>query len=256
MLSEDRLRGIVAEVRRRGSASVSRLSVDFAVSEATIRRDLDQLAESGTLRRVRGGATAIRGSVRPEADPRPFADVATAASSAKAGIAARAATLVEDGSVVALDIGTSVAALCPQLRDRELTVVTASLAVVQALADAPGIDLVVLGGLLRPSYQSMVGTLTESALRQVRVDVAFLGAAGVRPDGCVLDSTPSEVPVKRGLLDIAGRSYLLVDHEKFPGTGFLEIAPAARFAGIVTDRPLPPSAIDLPEGEELEVLLP
>ncbi len=123
-------------------------------------------------------------------------------------------------------------------------------------SDAPGIDLVVLGGLLRPSYQSMVGTLTESALRQVRVDVAFLGAAGVRPDGCVLDSTPSEVPVKRGLLDIAGRSYLLVDHEKFPGTGFLEIAAVTRFAGIVTDRPLPPGAIDLPEGEELEVLLP
>lgn len=256
MLSEERHREIVAEVRRRGSATVARLSADFAVSEATIRRDLDLLAEAGTLRRVRGGATAVHGSVRPEADPRSFAETVGAASVAKARIASRAGALVQDGDVVALDIGTTVAALCPHLEGRSLTVVTASLAVVRALADAPGIDLVVLGGVLRPSYQSLVGSLTESALRQLRVDVAFLGAAGVRPDGAVLDTTPSEVPVKRGLMDIATRSYLLVDHEKFPGCGFLEIAPVTAFTGLVTDRPLPPGGIDLPEGEELEVLLP
>ena len=157
---------------------------------------------------------------------------------------------------MALDIGTTVFAMCSFLRERDITVVTASLAVVQALADAPGVDLVVMGGVLRPNYQSMVGVLTESCLRQVRVDIAFLGAAGVRPDGAVVDSTPSEVPIKRAMIDVATRSWLLVDHNKFPGTGFLEIAPVTRFTGMVTDSVPIPERLALPPDSTLEVLVP
>lgn len=253
MLSEERHEAIAAFVRRHGSASVGTLSVDFAVSEATIRRDLEMLSDSGMVRRVRGGACDVRGSVRPEADARGFAEVATSASAAKRRIAERAAGCISDGDVIALDIGTTVAAMCPLLVNRSLTVVTASLAVVKALADAPSIDIVVLGGLLRPNYQSLVGTLTESALRQVRVDAAFVGTSGIRPDGTVLDSTPSEVPVKRGLLDVSTSAFLLADHEKFPGSGFLEVSTLGRFTALVTDRS--PDSLTLPDGEDLEVLL-
>ncbi|MGO2537275.1 MAG: DeoR/GlpR family DNA-binding transcription regulator [Brachybacterium tyrofermentans] len=254
MLSEERHEAIAAFVRRHGSATVGTLSSDFAVSEATIRRDLEMLSTSGVVRRVRGGACDVRGSVRPEADPRAFADVATSASAAKRSIAERAVACIADGDVIALDIGTTVAAMCPLLQNRSLTVVTASLAVVTALADAPSIDIVVLGGLLRPNYQSLVGTLTESALRQVRVDIAFLGTSGIRPDGTVLDSTPSEVPTKRGLLEVSTSAFLLADHEKFPGSGFLEVSTLGQFTALVTDRS--PDSLTLPEGEDLEVLLP
>lgn len=256
MLSEERHQAIVETLRRQGTVTVAALSTDLGVSEATVRRDLELLDEAGSLRRVRGGATALRGSVRPEADLRSFADVASTATAAKQAIAARACAQLEDGEVIALDIGTTVAAMCPLLTGRSLTVVTASLAVVRALASAPAIDIVILGGLLRPNYDSMVGTLTESALGQVRVDRAFLGTAGIRPDGAVLDSTPSEVPIKRGLLDVATRSYLLADHEKLPGSGFLEVAPLSRFTALITDRSPLPFDIALPEGEHVEVLLP
>lgn len=256
MLSEERHQAIVETLRRQGTVTVAALSADLDVSEATVRRDLELLDEAGSLRRVRGGATAVRGSVRPEADLRSFADVASTATAAKQAIAAQACAQIEDGEVIALDIGTTVAAMCPLLAERSLTVVTASLAVVRALASAPAIDIVILGGLLRPNYDSMVGTLTESALRQVRVDRAFLGTAGIRPDGAVLDSTPSEVPIKRGLLEVATSSYLLADHEKLPGSGFLEVAPLSRFTALITDRPPLPDDIALPEGEDVEVLLP
>lgn len=256
MLVEERHAGILTAVRRQGSATVGQLSAQLEVSEATIRRDLVQLAEDGLLRRVRGGACTLRASVRPEPDARPFEHVAASAPESKRLIAERAVGLIGEGEVIALDIGTTVAAMCPLLRSRSLTVVTASLAVVRALADAPGIDILVLGGLLRPNYQSMVGTLTESALRQVRVDAAFLGTSGVRADGTVLDSTPSEVPVKRGLLEVSARAYLLADHEMFPGSGFLEVAPLSRFTGLVTDRAVSTDQLSLPDDEDLEVLLP
>jgi DeoR family fructose operon transcriptional repressor len=256
MLTDDRRRGIVAAVRRHGSVPVADLADRFGASEATIRRDLEQLAAGGLVRRVRGGASDPRGDARPESDPRRFAEVARDAAGPKSDVARTAAGLVRDGDVIALDIGTTVAAMCPFLHSRSITVVTASLAVVRALADARDVELVVLGGILRPTYASLVGSLTETALRQVRVDRAFLGTSGIRADGTVLDSTPSEVPIKRGLLDIATRSCLLADHEKLPGTGFLEVAPLARFDALITDAPPAPGSLRLDPDDDLEVLTP
>lgn len=254
MLTEVRQRRVVDLVHERGSISVTALARMLQVSEASIRRDLEFLAGQGIVERVRGGACAPRGGIRPEADRSGFDIVAGQASAAKRAIAARAATLVEDGQIVAIDIGTTAFALCEHLLNRSLTVVTASLAVVQALVEAPRVDIIVLGGVLRPNYQSMVGVLTESSLRQVRVDVAFLGCSGVRCDGSVIDSTPSEVPVKRALLDIATDAWLLADHEKFPGSGVLEIASIERFRGVVTDRDLGERELSLPDDSDLEVI--
>lgn len=255
MLTDVRQRRTTELILRQGSASVPELAKVLGVSEATVRRDLDFLADGGLIERVRGGACRPRG-VRAEADANVFDVVAEQEPSEKRSIARAAARQIDDGDVVALDIGTTVFAMCAYLRNRELTIVTASLAVVRELADAPGIDLIVMGGILRPSYRSMVGVLTESCLRQVRVDVAFLGAAGVRSDGAVLDSTPSEVPIKRTMIDIATRSWLLADHNKFPGSGFLEVAPVTRFSGLITDRPLADGQLRLPEDSPVEVVVP
>lgn len=255
MLTDVRQRRTVELVHQQGAASVPELAKMLDVSEATVRRDLDHLALSGLVDRVRGGACRPRG-VRPEADAAAFEVVAAQESEEKRTIAREAARLVRDGQVIALDIGTTVHAMCPYLRNRDITVVTASLAVVRALADAPGIDLVVMGGQLRSNYESMVGVLTETCLRQVRVDLAFLGAAGVRPDGAVLDSTPSEVPVKRAMIDIATATWLLADHTKFPGAGFLEVTPIESLAGLITDRPLTPGQLTLQPDSTLEVLIP
>ena len=243
-------------VNVRGSMSVTDLVESMSVSEATVRRDLDELARRGLLERVRGGACRQQAAARPEADSTASSVVAGQSSTEKHAIARLAADRIQDGDVVALDIGTTVFAMCEYLRSRRITVVTASLAVVRALSHAPSIDLVVMGGVLRSNYESMVGILTESCFRQVRADVAFLGAAGVRPDGSVLDSTPSEVPIKRAMLDISSRSWLLADHEKFPGSGFLEVASLHDFTGIISDETLTAHQLVLPHDSRLEVLAP
>jgi DeoR/GlpR family transcriptional regulator of sugar metabolism len=255
MLTDVRQRRIEELVLQQGSASVPELAKTLQVSEATVRRDLYFLADSGAVERIRGGACRPRG-VRPEADSAAFEVVAGQEHAEKRAIARVAAGLVRNRDVVALDVGTTAVAMCPYLRDRDITVVTSSLAVVRQLADARAVDLVVVGGLLRPNYQSMVGVLTEMCLRQLRVDLAFLGAAGIRPDGAVLDSTPSEVPVKRATLDIATRCWLLADHNKFPGSGFLEIAPISAFTGLITDRHPTGDQLVLPPDSTLEVLTP
>ncbi|WP_296138040.1 DeoR/GlpR family DNA-binding transcription regulator [uncultured Tessaracoccus sp.] len=249
MLSEDRQLRITTMVRDRGFVTVSQLCDMFGVSEATVRRDLDSLADAGQIRRVRGGAGNVRGTVRPEPDLRNFADVALTASEAKRSIARKAAALVEDGDVIAMDAGTTVAAMCPFLMQRSLTVVTASLAVVDALSSVQDIDLVVVGGILRPNYRSMVGILAEQMLAQIKVDKVFLGTSGIADDGSVMDTTPSEVPIKQALLRSARHRYVLADAEKFEGGGFLKVCGLDRVDALITD-----GDVELPDDVEVEVI--
>lgn len=220
---------ILRRLRGSGTMSAAALAGSLGVSTSTIRRDLAELSKQGTLKRVHGGAHL-------DADEdRPFADAAVIDVEDKEHIARRAAELVTDGEVLLLDIGTTVARLARQLRGRKVTVLTSSLAVFDVLRDDEQVELLLLGGLVRRAYHSMVGTLTEDALGQVRADKAFLGASGIRSDGQVLDTTLVETPIKRAMLAAAGRSVLLADKQKFPGTGALRVCGIGAFDVLVTN---------------------
>lgn len=251
MLTEDRQLRILSTVRDRGFVTVQELCANLAVSEATVRRDLDALSRAGRLRRLRGGAGDVMGTIRPERDLRSFSEVAQSAPEAKRSIGKAAAQIVNDGDVIGLDSGTTVAAMCEFLMEKSLTVVTTSLAVVEALGQAPAVDIVVIGGLLRTNYRSMVGTWAEQMMSQLRIDKAFLGTSGVALDGSVLDTTPSEVPVKRALMACASSAHLLADAEKFPGSGFLRVCGLEQFASLITDAL--PEGLVIPEETVLSV---
>ncbi|MBB3023571.1 DeoR/GlpR family DNA-binding transcription regulator [Helcobacillus massiliensis] len=236
MLTEERHQLILAAVKDEGVARTFDLCRTLGVSEATVRRDLERLDQLGLIERVRGGAVAPRRHGRPEVDHTPFSLSSTAETAQKRTIAQLAAGRVIDGDVIILDIGTTVAAMCPLLRERRITVITASLAVIQELADCPSIDLIILGGHHRPTYSSMVGPLTEHALSQLRAGTAFIGCSGIESSGAVLDTTPSEVPIKRLMLENAQQAFLLADAKKMPGEGVMEVAPLSRFRALVTDQ--------------------
>ena len=213
-----RHRAIADEVRD-GAVSVQDLVARLGVSPATIRRDLAELSDAGLVRRVHGGA---RPSVAVEID-RPYEEAADDAAAGSAPSRASAADSSQDGDTVLLDIGTTTGALARELRGRRVTVITPSLAVLDELRGDPVVDVVVLGGFLRRAYLSLVGPLTEEALRRVRASTVFLGTSGIDADGWVLDTTSVEVPTKRRLLEAGGRIVLLADHTKFPGQGSIRV---------------------------------
>ncbi|MFC4120859.1 DeoR/GlpR family DNA-binding transcription regulator [Nonomuraea zeae] len=231
MLQRLRHAEIMRRVRLSGATSVRDLASQLGVSPSTIRRDLEVLDRDGTLRRVRGGALADA-----DADvTRPFAEVAAVDEQDKEAVAACAAQLVRDGEVVLLDIGTTTMRLARRLRGRRVTVVTSSLAVLDALRTDTEVELLLLGGMVRRTYHSLVGMLTEAALGQVVADRVFLGASGVRPDGQLVDTTLAEVPLKRAMIAAAGQVVLVVDRHKFPGTGALRVCGPEDIDVIVTN---------------------
>src|SRR5580698_748333 len=168
MLAHERAEKIVERLRERGTVSAQELVRLLQVSAPTIRRDLERLEHEGVLRRVHGGAYL------PEADDAvetvgdqadgwaevPFAASAAVHAAQKEAVAAQAAALVGPGQVVLLDIGTTTMRIARHLRGRHVTVITASLAVLDLLRDDETTDLVLLGGTLRRNYQSLVGPLT------------------------------------------------------------------------------------------------
>jgi DeoR/GlpR family transcriptional regulator of sugar metabolism len=196
----------------------------------SVRRDLSRLAREGKLTRVHGGAIIADG------DEPPFGVIEVERAAAKERVGAVAAGLVEDGQTIMIDSGTTTLAFARHLHGRPLTVITSSLAIVQEFLADPEIELVVLGGIVRRNYRSMVGLLAEDALRQVSADIAFLGTSGIRRhDLAVMDTTMAETPIKRGMIAATQRRVLLADGAKFEMGGTVRVCGLNELDVVVTD---------------------
>jgi DeoR/GlpR family transcriptional regulator of sugar metabolism len=158
----DRLDLTLRLVQGPGRAAVSELAQRLGVSEMTVRRDLDALERRGLVRRIHGGAVATR----EREEDAGFAAREPWQADTKDRLGAAVAGLVEPGSRVLLDAGTTTVHVAHHLAARApLTVAVLSLQAAVRLADRPGIDLLVVGGRSRPGERSLVGPL---ALRRWR----------------------------------------------------------------------------------------
>ncbi len=239
MKPDERRLDIIEHLMAVGSDSLESLSARFGVSKMTIHRDLDELMEEGLLRKIRGGAT-IEASGQFESD---FRYRARTGLDEKARIAARAAELVDPGTSVFVDDGSTSEQLVPVLaKRRPLTVITNSQAVISGLTSVAGIEIMALGGAYSRKFNGFFGMLTMSALSNLRADVALVSSSAV--DGRTAFHQDVEVlEVKRRMMASAARSYLLVDHRKFGRTALHLMSDLDAFDGVVTTRAIGPGRI-------------
>lgn len=181
----------------------------FGVSLSTIRRDLETLAEVGKVVRTYGGAQTV---VRAEQSLLERESIATRQKSA---IGRLAAAFVSPGSLNTLDAGTTVGALASRLVNRAgITVVTNGLTTMKLLEHCDGVELIVIGGLLRHVSSGLVGPIAEAAMSGVLADAAFLGADGVVSGRGLSEGTPEQASLKRLMVDNARTVYVLADGSK------------------------------------------
>jgi len=212
--------------------TVAELSHVFGVSEVTVRNDLGILAGKGLVARIRGGARALqRGQSEVAFDVR-----LRVQHDEKRAIARAAAAMVGDGEAVALDSSTTAYYIALELREKkELVVVTNGLRVASALADAPGVSVIVPGGVLRLAAMSLVGDFASSVLRNTSIDKGFFGARGISLKRGLMDLNPEEVRIKRELAEVCERVIGVFDHTKWRRTALLSFVPTDRIDAIVTD---------------------
>jgi DeoR/GlpR family transcriptional regulator of sugar metabolism len=249
---QERMQHVLRMLETRDSVPVRELSETFSVSEVTVRSDLSTLAEQGLVARVRGGVRTLQhGQSEVGFDLRLRLEVER-----KRAIARAAAALIGEGEAIALDASTTAYYLALELRTkRELVVVTNGLLVATALADAPGITVLVTGGVLRLSAMSLVGDLGTDVLRTTRINKGFLGARGLSLERGLMDLNPDEVTIKQEMADACEQVYGIFDGTKWHRSALLAFVPVEELTGIVTDSSAPTAEVELWRGAGVNVII-
>ena len=236
MSQRERMRQVMRLLETRDSVQVSELSDLFSVSSVTVRNDLSELAREGLVARVRGGVRVLqRGHSELGFDLRLRLE-----SQRKQAIARAAAELVGEGEAVALDSSTTAYYLALELRSkRELVVVTNGLLIAAALADAPGITVLVTGGMLRQSAMSLVGDLGAEVLQTTRINKGFFGARGLSLDRGLMDLNPDEVRIKQEIAQACEHVVGILDSTKWHRSALLSFVGVDRIDTVVTDSEAP-----------------
>ena len=207
----DRKAGLIRLLQENEPISVHDLARVSGLSQSTLRRELHELEDDGLVR-VNVGQVALAAS----SEEMPFAIRTLVNLESKQGIARAALDLIQNGETIFIAGGTTTLELARLLpRQRRLTVITNTLRVANLLADVPGIDLIVLGGAVRPGEQTMHGHLTEWGVHQFRADKLFYGVEAINIHHGVTHSQIVEVGTDRALANAATQVIVLADHTKF-----------------------------------------
>jgi DeoR/GlpR family transcriptional regulator of sugar metabolism len=230
----ERRQMILDRILERDAVTIKELADEFQLTEMSLRRDLNTLAEAGQIARVRGGATRPRSTMLP----RRYQDTEHRNSAAKAQIA-RAAVQLLDGVVTAFFYsGSTVARVAEALGEEQrdqLTVVSPSLPVINTASTWKDPHIVAVGGLYLPAYMAFVGPQAVESLRQISADVAIVGCDGMSAAEGL--TTPHQLVAEIGavLIERAHRTIVVADSSKIGRHGFTPIAPSSAVDVLVTD---------------------
>ncbi len=223
-------------LRSSGRVDAAEIAAELRVTNETVRKDLIQLERQGLLRRVHGGAVPIEQlSYEPDVAARTeFAD-------AKQRIAMAAfAHLPADGGSVLLDAGSTTSRLADIFpSDRSLIVFTNTLPIALTLLARPNLTVHTIGGRLRGPTSAEVGPWADRTLRELNVDVAFLGTNGISLDRGLTTPDPAEAATKRLMLSSARQRILLADHSKVGLVSLCKHGELSDVDLLITDSDLP-----------------
>ncbi|MEX0338395.1 MAG: DeoR/GlpR family DNA-binding transcription regulator [Arenibacterium sp.] len=242
---------IITIARREGMVTVDGLVAHFGVTPQTIRRDLTELAESGQLERVHGGAilpsktSNIGYSERRELN-----------QSAKVDIARACAAAIPNDCTVFLNIGTTTEAVAAELMRHEgLVVVTNNINIAVILSGNASIEVIVTGGNLRRFDGGLIGDLAKQTIAQFRFDYAIIGCSALREDGEILDFDFLEVGVSKEIINRSENVFLVADASKFERKAPARIASLESVDVFFTDQPPPALTRSLCQAANTQIMV-
>jgi DeoR family glycerol-3-phosphate regulon repressor len=210
-VTTERQAEITERVRQSGFQSVTDLAQHFGVTTQTIRRDINELSETGALRRRHGGV-----ELPVPTDNIGFEERQTLNFAAKQQIARVVKSYIPDGASIAISIGTTPALTVHQLTDlRGLTIVTNNLMAALNACSLPAVEVHVPAGAVRPEARDILGPEVEAFFEGFKVDIGLYGVGGVDEHGELLDFNRDEVQVREIIRRNCRRSFLVLDSSKF-----------------------------------------
>ena len=231
-----------------GQLTVAEAAQALGVSQATIRRDLDQLARQQLVTRTRGGAIAGNASY-----DLPLRYKTARHAPEKLRIGRAAAALIAPGATVALNGGTTTSEVAralatrPDLQDgpgaAAITVVTNAMNIANELAIRPNVKIVVTGGVTRGQSYELIGPFATLVLAQLSLDWAILGVDGLEPRAGASAHHEGEASINHLMASRADQVMIVADRSKLGLRAFARVCAVDEIDVIVTDRDAPPESL-------------
>ncbi|GAB3922264.1 transcriptional regulator [Microlunatus endophyticus] len=243
MTRAERLTALLERLVEQGRIDVEQSAHFFGVSAATIRRDLDHLADQQLLSRTHGGAVPNSTSY-----DLPLRYKSSNRAEAKTRIAERAVGMLWPGCTVAMNGGTTTVEIARTIPTSAplhngITIVTNAINIATEMTVRPFIKIVVCGGVARPQSYELVGPLASETLSQLTPDICFLGATGVEAVEGVTTDDEDESAINRIMVTRSKRAVVVADASKFGEVGFSRICQLSEVSTVLTDADADPEQI-------------
>jgi DeoR/GlpR family transcriptional regulator of sugar metabolism len=229
---EVRRQEVLKIVNREGQVTVAGLSHRFGVSEVTIRADLQHLADRSLIIRTHGGAVPVSRVPELSLNTRRQRQVTEKNRIGQAG-----ADYVSNGEAIFLDTSSTALAIANHLNAaRDLTVITNSLVIAQALVDNSSITVVMTGGTLQRDTLSLIGTENLKLLKRFNIQKGFFGAHGINNPEGLTDVSAAEAEVKKQMVSMCREVIAILDVTKWGRVGLVSFARLEDIDLIITDK--------------------
>lgn len=234
MHERDRHRVILSAVQDRSLVTVVDLCALTGASEATVRRDINALADQKRLRPVRGGAEALAAAPFGNLAGRPFSVNETMHIAEKRAIAAAAVELCEDGDPVIINGGTTTFQMVHPLASRRMQVFTNSFPIAEHLLRNSRNTVLLSGGIIYREQNIILSPFDNDMTGNFYAKRVFMGAQGIGPLG-LMEQDPLLIQAEQKLIGQADELIVLVDSTKFSRRSSLVLCPLERIDTIITD---------------------
>lgn len=240
MLHIERRKEILNKILNDGSVKVIKLAKDYGVGEATIRRDLKYLAEEYGVELTYGGAfTKKKASYQTAAEMDIFKK-RTQHIEEKRMIAKKAASLIHNGDIIALNAGSTVELILDYLENiRDVSLITLSINTALKASTNPGITVYMPGGKLRSFSGTFYGKEANEYLRSFNADKAFFGVMAVSLTKGITHGAFEEIEINQTIFEISQKCYLMADYSKFDKISLTKMAELSTFEGMIFDDKTP-----------------
>jgi DeoR/GlpR family transcriptional regulator of sugar metabolism len=253
-LNSQRTQKILDSLAGKESVSVKELSDLLAVTEVTIRSDLNALAKLGKIARTHGGARLVEERVRQEYS---FQTRKSLNATAKHKIGEAAARLVGSLESVLMDSSTTVLALAHALRRRDdlkdVTVIPTGIWTALELMGCQNINVLMPTGYLRHTSGSITGLPTQAFFSDLIIQKAFLGAWGISSENGLTDTHLLEIEVKKRIVAHVREIIVLADGSKFYQSGLATYAALNQVQRIITDATAPADVLKQLEQQGVQI---
>lgn len=233
-MAENRIDYILQKLEADGQVRVRELSAELGCSEVTIRTDIHKLEDKGLLKRIHGGAVREISSIQLSMTPGNIQKN----SEVKKRIAQQAYRYIHPEDTIILDDSSINYYLAKEIEthsEKPLILITNSVIVSTVLSSCSHVTLFMVGGQIGGKLPAAMGELAVSMLSNFKASKAFISAHGVNFDVGITSIGTPQLQVKKAILEVADKIYLLVDSSKFGGGYVMVAAPLSRIERIITD---------------------